>query len=820
MTSGHQTATCPRAASTVSFRPQQTQNTALVVEHRCLYTHDLRRKAKRWQDGFLRFHTFNKRIMIYDVQRNYIGDTHWREADPVQDGDELELDRPVLVQVGEQVGSVEQDLTGLLEKRHNKDYTTITGEDLPDSSPPIPMIGVGPKTKPAASMMLIPKSLNTLLGTPKGATGKACLPVKSPYEVRRAVEYASRQTIPPAKKRCIESPTRRARPPIDKQRLPQHTLKRQVVNKITDNLNVTNPPSECEVSYGDEQPIAFGTQDGNFALADLNTTGTTTSRRNINLQLSGLGLPSRGQRNSGRDLEVDTLQVIHMGRKTLPRTRESRELESQSPPLDLHKTPGTLTGMESTKPPGTIGILSNIENCAHSINEGSKPRSKLRLASNKPRRKLMYKELLPQNVPILGRGSGSAYLDDEGKTVKSPSEHGNVLPEEQDLREAKRRRLATEGNLINDKPLPIKDFSSKPDRRSNGNGKPPNPSKRDTRRQQAKSINEGENSMPSKANQPIISETNSTVHDTDLALAKMDEILLGGSAPQTSATLKEQHSVNDSSPIQEPHLPSNGWTHDSSTLQNPNLPESLRTVQESRVLACESTIQSSISPSCASQVDAVDTPGGGNEIPEHLVIPASIKRPPLDSITNIDCPWAQVSPVVASEEPNSSDNVALHEMSAATKHGTSATAVTTMAPPETCPAHVEVPKPVGLPAPPSSAVGERRLDGSRLPNLLGESSSSGIQPTKATTSLPPFKPLCSTRAKRQSPMKKSMSDTSAITGARAVTTVGSSAKIAGETNCAKEQLASPWSREAWDLFGCGRDGKIVDFKTFCLSEGV
>ena len=88
----------PRASLSIP----STQNTAPVLEFRCLYTHDLRRKLKRWQDGFLRFHTFNRRIMVYDVPRNFVGDTHWREKTELADGDELELETGgVLVQVGE-----------------------------------------------------------------------------------------------------------------------------------------------------------------------------------------------------------------------------------------------------------------------------------------------------------------------------------------------------------------------------------------------------------------------------------------------------------------------------------------------------------------------------------------------------------------------------------------------------------------------------------------------------------------------------------------------------------------------------------------------
>jgi len=58
------TSTGVRRTQNLTARP--TQNTAPVLEFQCLFTFDLRRKQKRWQDGFLRFHTFNKRIMVYD----------------------------------------------------------------------------------------------------------------------------------------------------------------------------------------------------------------------------------------------------------------------------------------------------------------------------------------------------------------------------------------------------------------------------------------------------------------------------------------------------------------------------------------------------------------------------------------------------------------------------------------------------------------------------------------------------------------------------------------------------------------------------------
>ncbi|KAJ0296132.1 hypothetical protein COL516b_011884 [Colletotrichum fioriniae] len=91
---------------------------APVLEHLCLFTHDLKRKQKRWQDGRLKFHTFNKRIMVYDERGNFIGDMHWREDFDFGEGEEFNLERgAVIVQVAECIGSKDQDLTELLDKR-------------------------------------------------------------------------------------------------------------------------------------------------------------------------------------------------------------------------------------------------------------------------------------------------------------------------------------------------------------------------------------------------------------------------------------------------------------------------------------------------------------------------------------------------------------------------------------------------------------------------------------------------------------------------------------------------------------------------------
>ncbi|KAF2764526.1 hypothetical protein EJ03DRAFT_320984 [Teratosphaeria nubilosa] len=154
----------------------QTQNTAPVLEFNCLYTHDIRRKAKRWQDGFLRYHTFNKRVMVYDVPRNYIGDTHWTSDGEVADGDELTLDKAgVLVQVAEAVGRTETDLTEL---------RASTKKARADGSSPARASQTSNAAVFRQPHQLKHRSLNALLGTSRTSIGKAALPTKSPFELR------------------------------------------------------------------------------------------------------------------------------------------------------------------------------------------------------------------------------------------------------------------------------------------------------------------------------------------------------------------------------------------------------------------------------------------------------------------------------------------------------------------------------------------------------------------------------------------------------------------------------------------------------------
>lgn len=186
-----------------------TQNTAPVVKHRCLYTHDLRRKAKRWQDGFLRYHTFNKRIMVYDTAGNFVGDQHGRHEEGIHDGDELELDRGVLVQVCESMERTETDLSGL----YSNKKTQQSPRPRPGGPSVVPSMRPGTPVRSSLSSQQ-PRSLKDLLGIRKTPVTR----VVSPYEQRQLSEENARDRSSPDRpakrvKATPKGPRDQTRPP-------------------------------------------------------------------------------------------------------------------------------------------------------------------------------------------------------------------------------------------------------------------------------------------------------------------------------------------------------------------------------------------------------------------------------------------------------------------------------------------------------------------------------------------------------------------------------------------------------------------------------
>ncbi|KAJ5794873.1 hypothetical protein N7457_001472, partial [Penicillium paradoxum] len=201
-------------SSSARLPPTSPQVTASVVKFRCLYTHDLRRKSKRWHDGYLRYHKFNKRVMVYDDQGNFIGDHHWRSTDEVQDGDEMELDKGVLIEVTENMGTTETDITNLYEKKKSSQSSPQTRDPVSQA----PRVSASAPFRSSGSSQSF-RSLNDLLGIKRTPIGH----LVSPYEERN-----------------LPQPTSIAQGP-------ERAPKRQKISSVANRALAKDPPARHQV---------------------------------------------------------------------------------------------------------------------------------------------------------------------------------------------------------------------------------------------------------------------------------------------------------------------------------------------------------------------------------------------------------------------------------------------------------------------------------------------------------------------------------------------------------------------------------------------
>ena len=79
-----------------------------IHEFQVLYTNNLTQKRKDWHDGYLKWHTFNFRSILYDSQRKQIGSEFFPNKH-ISSGDSLEFSS-ALVEVGDQLESLQANL--------------------------------------------------------------------------------------------------------------------------------------------------------------------------------------------------------------------------------------------------------------------------------------------------------------------------------------------------------------------------------------------------------------------------------------------------------------------------------------------------------------------------------------------------------------------------------------------------------------------------------------------------------------------------------------------------------------------------------------
>ncbi|MCJ1338396.1 hypothetical protein MMC09_003683 [Bachmanniomyces sp. S44760] len=302
--------------------------------------------------------------MVYDIPRNFIGDTHWRESVDLHDGDELELEKGALVTVGESIGCIQQDLTAILERKKNvKIKTPERSATQRRFLPEVTQSSTGPLST------LRPKTLNALLGTPMKLHGRALLPIKSPYEERQDLHIKMLSGDRPFKRRRIDVQAAGAAPTRP---IPQSTSGMPRLSAKGD-LPVSSPlmsklPATCQ-SNSSEAVINIESDED-----DVQSKIPPSSP--IYCSLSPKTNPPQST------TILDTAQ-----KKSRNRSMEDPCAPTLSPPVNASPSKTNQSSRNSSS-------RSTDDNSERRMNP-------LRVASRKPRKKLMYKDLLPQRAPPL-----------------------------------------------------------------------------------------------------------------------------------------------------------------------------------------------------------------------------------------------------------------------------------------------------------------------------------------------------------------------------------------------------------------------------------
>lgn len=855
MTSTAITATGVR--QTQNLTVPSTQNTAPVLEYRCLYTSDLRRKQKRWQDGYLRFHTFNKRIMVYEnPSRNYIGDQHWREDGIPEDGDELQLDRPVLVQVAEAIGKTETDLTELLEKRR-KPQDTSPGHtaDSPRREPTGTTYGKSSNT-PAARLpggppsQLRPKSLNALLGTPKGPIGRASVPNKSPHDIRYETENQSWEEGRPSKRQRIELPPKERSMPA------ATTTPRTLEPTITGDVKVNTTALSPSTSNQQERASRRKPSNGVTSQAR-EQVRVDTPRIDVLNQADVMRADDQeaSRKPSNKPPKKAAIEEEHRraesGAKSKPKVQEKpsgRRNDEPKKPRDGSSRPLANGRAQSRPSIAPIELPSHDSPESPSRCDPPKGKMKLQIASRKPRKKLMYRDLLPQEQPPQRQSANGEMIANWKSRELSNSDRPSKRAKHTvaDYHDEEQNRLADRLNrcsreadpgdnrdLSRQEPELLSLFISEEDsdllpashhRTKKKAGSPPEPAS--GRHDSNELLDQRRLAQPkSKTDQPI-PKAASTVHDTALTLAKMDEILFPhrhlAQSPEPSAAQPyiQEISSRESSPS-----PSPPTRAASPPCQSPNKSPRRALVPSSPAFQAQVHVSRQEKPidSAKSREPVVEPPSRIEAHPDSPVTKAPQSDPqipndePKQMLPNKLLPNIQKITEAVNDPPPTPPPPLLPK----TAEEPQSTSSNQSPPPSLSPSQaLDIPNPDPKPIqqqqrkPPPAAV---NLTTFQPPNPFEDLNNLSI----AQKPLPAFQ---APKPQRRSPLKKSNSDSSAMGPPAALVSPNNNGKaktIVGTGGERGEKGKGLWeTKEAWDLFGCGRDKVPCCYAEFKRKAGI
>ena len=822
--------------------------------------------------------------MVYDESRNYIGDMHWREEDILQDGDEFQLDRGVLIQVGEATGSMEQDLTALLEKRKKAPEIT-TCEEI--SYQPVAIAVASPAA--TVPSQIRPKPLTAVLGPRRGRTGRAALPTKSPHELRLENENSTWNQDRPPKRQRIETQLERETGQNDvlspralaKTRALNEGIHPAVVGAKQHNRSEDRRfPTTSE--YSRESPVRDAVGTG----LRTKSSPIPRSRSDEEDEASGQGVePLSKKRSSG----PGSSELAAQQRKRKPDQDSHVSLRARK----VAKRPGPdpETGYaRSSNITKSIGIPSDGDLISNDHQE--KQMSKLLMVSRKPRKKLMYRDLIPPEPRATGCFDDPLVLDRSSPGRSTSNRHGkrkrdpmvDCHKKEQErmkarlnrhhIKEIQRENKCKE--FCGDRPEGLSLSHSQDDmtkipashRRIKGNEpkdkgfdssmtgssrldtEPVYPS---TRYSLSPENGAAENGAAENGAHEIPRPA-STVHIGAMALAKTDEILSTRPQPRRSEPVQS----NEILPVvstQEPSSPpilktlidtnfappsprdrlhsspglqtqaqapvSKYIPQEADTVSKPN-PDSLRAStkvvqtnsqgpkqRSSNIQPSDSNL-SSIPPKVVNTVLAHPPPNDHSMSAMGLQTHFDV-HPPSSSTSQLP------DPGVISQMPNANPLLAFSRI----------VAPKTPAAPESIPKH----KPTNQPAftkvtpmlpitkLPDETVEVLSSQPPTSPPPAEEPTISPHPPKRKPDSLPAFTKVIP--SKPRAPLKKSISDTAAMRPPSALpVAAGKENVVPRRDGEGKDGCDGLWSKEAWDLFGCGRDGVECTYEEFKRKEGL
>jgi Protein of unknown function (DUF2439) len=357
-----------------SYLPPPTQNTAPVHEYRCMWTRDAHKKHsnRKYHDGSLKFHTFNARVMLYDQDRRYIGDLHYRQDEEFGEGLELRLDRGVLVDVYERFGETQTDLDQVVNQRTRDE--SATKHTSPQAARQLHLTAAASQQKP--------RPLKDVLRASQGHLGRARIPYKSPYEQRHAL--ADIQPVqPPPKKPKVS--------PAGKENTPHPISKGPIVRPATGMPTKTSPsPVEPKAKPAKDDVVVF--QEVLDLCSDEETVkpikaipskpkkATTNTRPKERRRL-----PTAKELSVASNAQAPSPGIMSASSKAAARSTGTR-LHEMPDPHGRRATPS-----DSLPPTPRV---ARSQSMALSASE----RTQLSFLTPKPRPKLMYRDLLPPSM--------------------------------------------------------------------------------------------------------------------------------------------------------------------------------------------------------------------------------------------------------------------------------------------------------------------------------------------------------------------------------------------------------------------------------------